>query len=212
MTGSAAEREIRDAVAAYARAGIPNARIIHELIVGECRADLAAVTPDRVTLFEIKSQKDSLDRLPRQLEHFRAAAHAVILVAHLKWFDTKPYQNGMPRLADTLNLKGAHETWCYPEPSRDVSPYGLYRWSFPRPTLIQPRARWLLNLLLKRELIEEAHRHRVSVSSRDTCLTIIGSMNWAMTGRQIAEAACRQLRRRSFPEADPPILDEKGAP
>lgn len=208
MAGSASEREIRDYTAGRLREMLPSARIVHELVVGGCRADLAAVEADRLTLVEIKSEKDVLKRLDRQMHHFERAAHSVIVVAHERWFDRTPYNSGHPRfvpsdpLRDGVDSRG--EVWAYPEVV-ERSMYG--RWAIPpwRRNGFQPRASDLLLLLWKPELLAEAARHRIVATSRSTVVHLVREMAWLMTGREIAEAVCRQLRGRHFPEADPPV-------
>lgn len=203
MAGSSSEREIRNAVAATLRVALPYARIIHELPVGGSRADLAAVEPSRVLLFEIKSEKDVLDRLATQMRDYCRAAHGTVLVAHRKWFDQTPYANGHPRLA------WAHETdwrctiWAYPEP--DAS-FLTHHWNLPAAGLAQPHAASLLFLLWRDELMQEAGRHGIGFGKKARVPDLVHLMAWHMTGRQVAEAVCRQLRARAFPEADAPIL------
>lgn len=190
---------------------LPDARIIHEMVVGGCRADLAAVSPERVVLVEIKSEKDTLRRLPMQLKAFRRAAHEVIVVAHEKWFDRTPYNTGQPRcvpgaeIADIVNAQC--DVWMYPEPPAPthIVNGGWHRSRSWSPQL-EPRASELLLLLWRAELLAEADRHRVCTSRGATVMHIVREMSWHMTGREIAQAVCRQLRRRPFPEADPAIL------
>lgn len=216
MTGSPSERAIRDAVTDYLRSCGRQGRVVHELVVGDCRADIAFVERDCLTLFEIKSERDKLDRLGRQMAQFTSTAHAAVLVAHIDWFDTKPYNTGDKRIAATDELRPPAwprwHLWCYPRSALGDYPYGkIYDWRMPDRSLEQPRAQNFLGLLWKDELIEEAGRHRVSVSSRMTCHDIAAQMAWLMTGREIAESVCRQLRSRRFPEADEPIF-EGGCP
>ena len=137
------ERAMREAVAGHARKLLPKARVVHELVVGGCRADLAAIETERVTLFEIKSAKDTLTRLDNQLKQFSRAAHATILVADIKWFDRTPYSDGSPRLAALDGWSVADEVWCYPEPLQQdyEHTWRLYAWRLPRVSLRQPHAR-----------------------------------------------------------------------
>lgn len=205
---SQAERDIRDAVAEHIRGTMPAARIIHELVVGGCRADLAAVEPERVTLFEIKSSRDTLSRLDRQVRSFRAAAHRVVVVADERWFEAFEYRSGAPGFRATEALKegcSTAELWCFPQGRIGAE---MYRWAFPywRDNRPEPHAAKLLGLLWKAELLTEANRHRVAAGSRRTCPALIRDMAWLMTGKEIAQAVCRQLRQRHFPEADAPIF------
>ncbi|MBM3082678.1 hypothetical protein IMF23_04405, partial [Chelatococcus daeguensis] len=182
------------------------ARVIHELKCGGRRADLAAVEREQIWLFEIKSERDTLDRLGDQVKAFSSASHYTIVVAHERWFDREPYANGTPRLSWPHRTAGPHGTWCYPDPSADISPYGLYRWRLPARTMRQPHALRLLELLWRAELQWECERHGIPFRSRDTAPMLMERMAWRMTGEQIARAVCRQLRARWFPEADPPVV------
>lgn len=214
MSGSAAEREIRDYAARRLREMIPGARIIHELVVGGCRADLGAVDAERVTLVEIKSSKDTLSRLERQIRHFERAAHGVIVVADEKWFDRTPYDNGKPRfipskpLSDVLGYR--HKLWAFPE-NAERKMYGPWSLSRPWSPQAEPRAADLLGLLWKQELLAEASRHQISAGSRSTISQLVRDMAWMMTGREIARAVCRQLRMRHFPEADVAMFESLAA-
>lgn len=215
MAGSASEREIRDYAAGRLREMFPGARIIHELVVGGCRADLAAVQPERIALVEIKSEKDTLKRLPEQVRQFERAAHDVIVIAHERWFDTSPYTNGAARFVPGDELRdgsGSASVWAFPE-SADRYPPGYGNWTPPkvwsrRP---EPHAARLLELLWRAELLEEAFQHRIACSKRATQTWLIAEMAWLMSGREIVRAVCRQLRQRSFPEADAPIAEMERA-
>lgn len=210
MVGSAAEREMRDAVAGYLRQQLPGFRIVHELVMGHVnRADIAAIGRDRIIAVELKSSRDVLKRAEKQVSTFDALAHAVILVLDQKFFDRSPYKNGEPRCAAPDDVRRFNtEIWHYPRPEPDAG-YGggsLYQWEIPQPSLRQrqPRAFDFLGLLWRSELIEEAERVRIATKKKDMA-TIASAMTWQMTGKEIAEAVCRQLRARNFPEADPPI-------
>ncbi|MCX5516259.1 hypothetical protein [Kaistia algarum] len=207
--GSSAEHEIRDALVGFLHRHAPSARVVHELVVGGCRADVGAVFRDRLILFEIKSERDVLKRLDEQVRQFSAAAHDTVIVAHEKFFDTATYQNGNRRIAWPHPLQShcgrTPYVWAYPDPQ--WSPYG-HRWALPRPSLRQPQACTFLDLLWRDELVTECFRSRISVTSRTPRWPMIEQMAWLMTGREIAEAVCRQLRQRSFPAADPAILEK----
>lgn len=205
---SAAEREIRDAAVARLHADLPSARVIHELVVGSNRADLAAVTRDRIVLFEIKSERDTLNRLEKQMQAFGRAAHATVLVAHQRWFDHAPCHDGAPRMAWPASKRVGDAIWAYPEPELGSTVMAFqYRWTLPRPSLQQPHAAAMLGLLWHAELMSECDRHRISCGPRTNMSSMIDQMAWLMTGREIAEAVCRQLRARPFPEADAPIVE-----
>lgn len=83
MAGSEAEERIRAKAEVWLRQRVPDARIIHELVLeqGGSRIDLAAVTSDMIVAVEIKSERDVLDRLNSQLEAAMKVADHVILAA-----------------------------------------------------------------------------------------------------------------------------------
>jgi hypothetical protein len=69
------ELKIREAVEAWGRPRWPNARVVHELVMGRgaVRADVAFITPNHIAMVEIKSDRDDTDRLLHQAGMFRAA-------------------------------------------------------------------------------------------------------------------------------------------
>lgn len=64
-------RAVLHARLAAREAGKSNVRLVHEMgvLAGECRVDLAVIN-GRLEGFEIKSERDSLERLPRQVEAY----------------------------------------------------------------------------------------------------------------------------------------------
>jgi len=202
---SSAEQQIRDALVAFLHCELPQARVIHELVTGGCRADVAAVEAERLMLFEIKSEKDTLDRLDTQMKEFAQVGHHAFVVAHEKWFDRTPYDNGAPRFAWPRN--GYHGgVWAYPKASASGTyTEQIYQWRLPRISLAQPRARNLLSLLWKDELLAECAEHQIKVNSRTRNPDLVDLLAYRLTGQQIARAVCRQLRARPVLEADPPI-------
>nr|WP_250807908.1 hypothetical protein [Neorhizobium tomejilense] len=217
---SASEKAIRDAVIARCREHWPEARIIHELAIGGCRADIAVVTEQHVFSFEIKSERDTLERLERQFKFFDASTHGCIVVTHECWFEKFAYANGISGLRPSPELKEydirATALWVFPEPAEGSWQTNVYRWRKPGrdfnfDQFRQPRAANLLGILLKEELVNEARRHRVPIKTKWSVTPIINAMAYHMTGREVAEAVCRQLRMRRFAEADEPIYPERTA-
>lgn len=128
---SAAEQELRDAVVARLRRWRPRARICHEVNCGSFgpnRIDVMAVDIDEIIAVEIKSEKDKLDRAPKQISSMSNVAHHVVVALHEvhlieqetnRWaahygrLDGKHYLSVIPPEA-----KGAIP-WVYPEAPRD---------------------------------------------------------------------------------------------
>lgn len=226
MGGSAAEREIREAVVMRLRELMPSARIIHELNVagqGSNRIDVAAVAQHAIVAVEIKSERDKLDRLEEQWRAFGACCHKVIVAAHRKHFKEWRADWWGAETLSVLHLnhplfygeksywRHDEDVWLYPRPARGQPPLGSV-WTMPReiglsdagaPT--QPRASAMLGMLWASELRTECARHGITFDSRTNMSHLVGTMVWHMTGREICAAVCRQLRSRNFAEADPAI-------
>lgn len=207
---SSAEWEIREALVAFLRYELPKARIIHEMNVdnGMNRADVTAVLPDRLFIFEIKSERDTLAHLAAQMKAFKACAHQCALVAHEKWFDRTPYGNGNPRMAFPSE-HGSFTTWAYPCPQEGRGPGYGYQWRIPddwRLGMAQPHSRRLLNLLWKQEMLDLGAALNVpGIKSRLNTDKIMQLLVWHCTGQQIARGVCEALRARPFAEADAPV-------
>lgn len=218
MSRSSAEQEIRDAVVARLRVLMPGARIVHELNVagtGTNRIDVAAIEQQAIVAVEIKSEKDKLDRLSEQWAAFKACCHHVVVAAHLKHFaeHRPPYLRAEDRGEMNLNHPlffgqwwHRSHVWQFPVPERGR--YGEKPWSFNPHSACrtQPRAVDMLSMLWAEELRAES-----GFGSRAVRDTMIHHMAWTMTGREICEAVCRQLRARPFTEADAPIIQTRAA-
>ncbi|MFC3074940.1 hypothetical protein [Shinella pollutisoli] len=235
MTRSLDEQAIRNEVVVRLRELLPGARIIHELNVagqGTNRIDVAAVTTNHIVGVEIKSKKDTLKRLEEQWTAFRKCCHLVIVAAHEKHFAEyrEPcYRDDVPPEIDLnhplfLGKFGMRDhVWRFPPPAPLPTPERLGRFTyrqgecwlfdpwrdiFPK---LPPASCDLLQMLWATELQHECHRHGVPVAARSTRFTMIREMALGMSGREVAQAVCRQLRARTFAEADPPIALKSGA-
>jgi hypothetical protein len=67
------EEALRLACVDFIRRRHQSARVVHELQLsqGGCRIDVAAVSESRMVMFEIKSRRDTLKRLPAQMKAAR---------------------------------------------------------------------------------------------------------------------------------------------
>lgn len=82
---SSEETEMRRAVEAWGRARLPGCRVMHELAVNACRIDLAFVAECDLIGVEIKSSRDTLDRLERQMEEYNFCLPEVWLAVAPKY-------------------------------------------------------------------------------------------------------------------------------
>ena len=216
---SQAEQEIRTALVAHLRRVLPGARIIHELdTYSGCRADVAAVCPEMICLFEIKSERDTIDRLAHQMRVFHRHSHFACAVLHWKWFDHQPYQHGEARMVAPDDV-GSCAAWAYPQPDPGHSiTSDWYRWGAPWLRIGQPPLAYhrQINIPHARDLIGLLHDAEVKLEARHAGVDLAAA-RYAherkdlaclhMTGRQVSEAVCRRLRARPFADADPPVVD-----
>lgn len=187
---SAEETRIRTKAEECLRAAFPDARIVHELVVkqGSCRLDLAAITPQRLIIVEVKSEKDVLDRLEKQARQTRAVADgfmAVVADKHLdkarevlKWLDVCSETNA----------------------EREIV-HGAYFARSVMKALTNAPAR--LEMLWAQEL-----RIVAGTSPKASRAVSILHASDYMTGSEVRHRVCAALRAREFPCADPPVLSE----
>ncbi|MGV1752812.1 hypothetical protein [Agrobacterium sp. CG674] len=222
MTRSLDEQDIRNAVVARLRDLMSGARIVHELNVagqGSNRIDVAAIGTEHIVGVEIKSRKDVLKRLDDQWKAFNEVCHFVIVAAHEKhfadyreprWRDDVPSERHLNHPLFFGHRRGDKRVWRFPQPLPEtLRPYPNDgdRWQFcrDRDLRVIPQATSMLDMLWAAELQNECKRHRVPCSSRSTRPDMIRSLAWHLTGKEVTQAVCRQLRQRSFAEADAPI-------
>jgi hypothetical protein len=193
---SEAERYLRGLAVERLRVLMPEARIVHELNVetGQCRVDLAAIAPARLVFVEIKSRKDTLDRLPEQVRVFAPACHRLIVAyASERWSVSTIYKASDYRA----------EVWA--EDQRE-------RWTISgRETFQPPNTSAMLNLLWREELYWEAVRARLQPAKRESRSPLMRRLWETLSGREVVAAVCRQLRARHFAEADPPVMEPSNA-
>lgn len=195
-TRSSAEWEIRDSLVSFFHENEPRARIVHELNVagtGSNRADLGIVFPDMLVLIEIKSAKDTLKRLEQQFEAFQRCSHFTLVAAHDVHFNEQNELKG----CEWMRWSHREHVWRYP---------GAEKWSFPRyKQFIEPHAYAFMDMLWAEELRAEIDRHGFGLRTGANRWEMIRDLQLKLTGKQIREAVCRQLRQRQFAEADAPI-------
>ncbi len=199
---STEELATRDLLVPWGRRRWHGARVVHELVVGEKRIDLAFIGKDQIAGVEIKGPKDKLDRLAGQIATFSRVLPEFWLAYHPKWYDhieampTRDLPYGTGRVAvdpnDDSHMR-LHVVWGQTG---------------------QDRAKTvpLLELLWRGELMAVAARTRVNLSKRDPIGKIIPELARHLTGNQIVREVCRELRNRdafpAFPESDPPMGDK----
>jgi len=185
---SEAEERIRAKAERALRAHWPEARIIHELMLrqGGCRVDLAAVTPDRLIVIEVKSERDVLTRLERQLTEAREVAdYALVAVAEKHLEKARP-------IAGWLGCCGEDEIG---------DEIGRRGWRQSLEATCNAPAR--LSMLWASEL-----RRVAGTGPKAARGFSILSASDNLTGAEVRRRVCAALRARPFPRADPPVVSE----
>jgi hypothetical protein len=184
---------MRAAIATWGRARWPGVRVIHELVLGERRIDIAFIGERDLIGFELKSSLDRLDRLREQMKEFRRYLPECWVAAAPKW-------ENAPRLKRQPNvvLVGAGEV-------REVD-----KWPGWRPYRDELVCSRLLELLWRDEAARIAHRTDVIPSAHHSQLKmghIKKMLARLLTGNEIIAEVCRELRSRPLVGigSDPPV-------
>ena len=223
---SAAEAEIRDAVVARLRERRPDARIIHEINVstyGPNRIDVLAVSPSEIIAVEIKSAKDKLDRLPRQIESMKGCAHHVIAALHDKFLVEKVSNKWAAHserdgvlycrvLPETIRDHQV-EFWIYPEKRRAMMTVvegghdHIASWGVPQQRFEAALPSGALDLLWRDELAWLCGSLGIATGRRSTMSEMVAALRWHCNGRELTKGICAALRRRECVEADPAMSE-----
>lgn len=202
------ELQMRDALIAWGRARWPGARVLEELAVGGCRVDLAFVQANHIAAVEIKSSRDTLDRLQRQIEDFSGAIPEIWVAIAPRWIGhlhdrEHPDYAGLPWSIGHVvvdagivseTIKYAH--WEMPH-SADVDEI-----------LTAP----MLHLCHRVEMMAIAAGKGLTHKPRAPRRDLLRLLSRGLTGDEIVAGVCEQLRMRSrgWP-GDAPILVSEAA-
>lgn len=223
---SSAEAEVRDAVVARLRQSRPDARIIHEIncsTYGPTRIDVLAVGPTEIIAVEVKSAKDKLDRLPKQIIGMARCAHHVIAALHEKFLVEKEtnewaahYERDgefyMRALPVEINSAGIN-VWVFPELRRSMKSVvehghdSLANWRMPPQRFDCALPSGALNLLWREELAWLCGSLGVATGRRSTMDDMVSALRWNCNGRELTKGICAALRTRRCAEADPEIME-----
>jgi hypothetical protein len=177
---SSEELAMRDMLVAWGRKRWPDARVFHELTIETCRIDLAFITPTNLIGIEIKSSKDTLDRLDKQIEVFCDHLPVVYVAHHQKWTDKIAHGS---RLEVFLNDDGPVKS-------------GVYEHGW-KPDRINWRVYTrLLDILWADELRAIGNRHLFGFTKKSTMGHMLPVLAAKLTGEQILHEACHELRGR----------------
>lgn len=189
---SSEELRIRDAVERWGRQRWPAARVVHELVVSDCRIDMAFICPDDLIGVEIKSGRDTLDRLKKQLRVFRQHIPEVWVAYSPAWEEKLGYLGHGAFYVDHTGVRREHFTRRgYVIPMRSIRSWRCYT--------------NMLELLWAQEARNIAARHGLPKPKRPR-YKLLPELALRLSGEKIMSEVCRELRaRRAFWRADPPV-------
>lgn len=198
------ELDMRARIEGWARERYPEARVVHELVVGrgEARADMALVSPNTFAAIEIKSAHDSTTRLVAQACMFRLVSPELWIATterHAEDVDTIQYL--VPTLG-VLGFKMKSPGWGAdidggPEVLREAQQF-------------QPHPESMLRILWVAELAAEAQRHSLwqGASSKPPAHERLVKLMMKLSPVERLRSVCRQLRMRdAMWRADPPLSE-----
>ncbi|WP_336801682.1 hypothetical protein [Kaistia sp. MMO-174] len=194
---------MRDLIEAWGRRRWPGARVVHELVVADCRIDMAFISADHLAGVEIKSSRDVMTRLDRQIETFREHLPEVWLAYAPRWLPVLGYDGGNRRLGSGIGHIIVSDAVDEMIPFSATSRRG-----YPRKAVIDEMiTSKMLNLLWRDEAFAIAQRTgAVKVNSRSSLQAMKPALARALTGGQIVREVCRSLRDRdAFWKADQPM-------
>lgn len=182
---SSEELTMREHVEGWGRKKWPDARVFHELVVNECRIDIAFICPNDLIGVEIKSSKDVLTRLDKQSRVFREHLPEFWLAIAPKWKDApdKPYYHNEIVVTEDgvepFRFTAQRNRRCYDA---------------------------MLGLLWADEARTIAGRKGCLPNKRSPLNTVLPELALRLTGAEILSEVCRELRGRPTKyKADAPI-------
>jgi len=197
------ELALRNALEAMWHRRMPDARIVHEIVMGEgrVRADMAAIGLDHIAAFEIKGAYDDTTRLLHQIGMYQLCVPEVwIVVAEKHGADAKLIRHLLPSVGLIVGtgMEGRHfETGPLPEVSLEVEAEAVPR---------DPVPECMLEMLWRCELIGVCNRQRIAIGKKVNRPGMIRSLLEALTLSDLMRETCTALRSRDAVwRADAPI-------
>lgn len=205
-----AELALREALESLCRERWPEARIVHELVMGEgkVRADVVAIDPAHIVAFEIKAHYDNTVRLLHQVGMFQLCVPEVWMVVDERHADdAKLIRHLLPcvGLIEAPALRGH----TMPNlPNAETVSLKIVAEPAPRPVVPE----MLLRVLWASELRQCCAEADAPVTARATRAVMVKRLLSHLDEPALINAACRRLRARdALWRADAPVRHEGAA-
>jgi hypothetical protein len=199
-----AELALRNSLEGFARGRWPEARMCHEMVMGErkVRADLVAVSPAHIVAFEIKGECDDTTRLLHQVGMYQLCVPEVWMVVPIGRHaeDARLIRHLLPSVG---LLVGAGQS-AKNHYEFDGKDFDLVVEA--EPTRFDPVPEMALEMLWRDELAAACNRTRChSVSARSTRPAMIKAL-LGLPFDAIQREICTELRaRNALWRADPAV-------
>lgn len=203
---SRSELALREALEAFARARWPDARVVHEIVMGEgrVRADVAAIGPAHIAAVEIKGRFDDTTRLLHQVAMYQLCVPEVWMVVDAKHGDdARLIRHLLPSIglltADSLGHRVVSAGTA-------VVALTVEAEATPR----EPVWRCALEMLWAGELAMACDRLKISRGPRSTRAHMIAELLRIATPSEIQREICAGLRQREAKwRADPALPQQE---
>lgn len=205
-----AELALREALEKFARSRWPDARLCHEMVMGEgkVRADMVAIDSAHIAAFEVKGEYDDTTRLLHQVGMYQLCVPEVWMVVAIGHAgDARLIRHLLPSVG---LLVGAGESSRH-HYEFDGKEFGLVIEAEAAPRPVVPEM--MLQMLWHSELASICGRTRCyAVSGKSTRPSMIKAL-LALPLEELQRETCNELRARdALWRADRPIIaDNRGA-
>lgn len=197
------ELALRNSLEAFARKRWPDARICHEMVMGErkVRADVVAVDPAYIAAFEVKGEYDDTTRLLHQVGMYQLCVPEVWMVVpvgrHAE--DARILRHLLPSVGLLVGA-GTSQRNHYEFDGKDFDLL-VEAEPDPRPVHVE----MMLEMLWRDELVGVCTRLRVALSKKPTRPEMIKKLI-DLPATELQREVCTELRGRdALWRADPAI-------
>lgn len=209
LPAARSELVLRNAMEAFLRERYPEARLVHEIVMGEgkVRADVAALCPDHLVAVEVKGAGDNTLRLLHQVAMFQLCFPEVwMVVAENHGADADLIRHLMPQIGLIVG-KGMGRRWTG-EGSNHDEPVPVEFEVIAEPAPRDPVPEMMLRVCWLEELKSICDRLLFESDSRTTRRQATQKLlNGTKSDlRKLMPEVCRELRGREAQwRADPPV-------
>lgn len=199
-----AELALRNSLERFCRSRWPDARICHEMVMGErrVRADVVAVTPDHVVAFEVKGEYDETVRLLHQVGMYQLCVPEVWMVVPIGRHaeDARVLRHLLPSVGLLVGA-GQSQRNHYEFDGKDFD-LVVEAEAAPR----QVHVEMMLEMLWRDELHAACNRLRIALSKKPTRPEMIRKLMEQCGAAELQREVCTELRSRdALWRADPPV-------